>query len=60
MHKLTFLITRAGQEKMCQIHDQRYETLKEHSCHDPFGSMKEPPAMAEEGEDLGCHESITT
>ena len=40
-------------------HEFRCETHKEHSCRDPFGSMKEPPAMAEEGEDLGCHESIT-
>ena len=45
---------------MFQSHEHRGETLKEHSCRDPFGSMKEPPAMAEEGEDIGCHESITT
>ena len=38
----------------------RYETHKDLSCRDPFGSMKEPPAVAEEGEDIGCHESITT
>ena len=45
---------------MRQSHKHIYETHKEHSCRDPFGSMKEPPAMAEEGEDLGCHESVAT
>ena len=45
---------------MCPSHEHRGETLQEHSFRDPFGSMEEPPAMVEEGIDLGCRESFTT
>ena len=45
---------------MWPSHEYRGETLQEHSCHDPCGSMEEPPAMVEEGKDLGCRESFMT
>ena len=45
---------------MCPSHEHKGETLQEHSCRDPVGSMEEPTAMVEEGKDLGCRESFTT